>query len=87
MTLPGMWVGVCFSCFAVLGCCWLFWAVAFPSVFRGGSVRFSVILGLGLVYSLVVWLCLLEINAYLSKKKRLCGNLRMPRNWENEFYG
>ena len=48
-------VGGClFSCFAVLDCCWLFWAVAFPSVFRGGSVRFSVILGLG---SCILWLC------------------------------
>ena len=54
VTLHGMWVGVFFSCFAVLGCCWLFWAVAFPSVFRGGSVRFSVILGLG---SCILWLC------------------------------
>ena len=71
VTLPGMWVGLCFFCFAFLGCSWFFWAVAFPSIFRGGSARFSVFLGLGLVYSLVVWLRLLEINAYLSKKKTI----------------
>ena len=47
------------------------WAVAPPVFFRGGAVRFfSVPLGLGLVYSLVVAFCLLEINSYLSKKKK-----------------
>ena len=54
VALPGMWVGVSFTALQVLVVCWLYWAVAFPSVFRGGSVRFSVILGLG---SCILWLC------------------------------
>ena len=65
----------CF-CFAFLGCNWLFWAVAFPS-FLGRFCLFFCFLGLGLLYSLVVLLRLLEINAYLSKKKIMI----MVRGW------
>ena len=62
-----MWVGLgsVFS-FVVgcMGCC--------PLCFLGVvlSVFFSVPLGLGLVFSLAVAFCLLEINSYLSKKKK-----------------
>ena len=46
-----------------------FGLLPFPQ-FLGEVLSVFLFLGLGLVYSLVVWLCLLEINAYLSKKKK-----------------
>ena len=72
----------CF-CFAFLGCNWLFWAVAFPS-FLGRFCLFFCFLGLGLLYSLVVLLRLLEINAYLSKKKNNDYGQRMEH--QNSLY-
>ena len=50
----------------VVGC---FGLLPFSYVYRGGAVRFSVPLGLGLVYSLVVVLCLFGNKFLIIKKK------------------
>ena len=59
------------ACFSVLFCLLAVWAVAPLWFFRGGAARFfSVPLGLGLLYSLVVAFLPFGNNTYLSKKKK-----------------
>ena len=77
--MPGLWAVSWFVCFRpVCGLCGLVGgfvvlAVAWPYIYRGGAVRFFIFLEL--VRALgpcILWLgsALLEINSYLSKKKK-----------------